>query len=239
MAAEVVHGCESHFRQPLKTKGFFAEVDFAEVPYSFTVFLPFRRVRGGRMWWAPWHALTEVEVAPAGALFHPLRFPLGVAFRVCGVVRRALCVVALGVGVGVAGSGGLGGSGGKRVGASAGVAAVAGSHGRSRARPKSALTRKVGGRLYTRHPGEEVAGRWGRWILVHVPSWSRGGYQSYKLFLDKKSERRRLWHVSVKNGLPYGGVFIAHLAANHPDALEWAVNQMEVHERELQSEAEG
>lgn len=143
----------------------------------------------------------------------------------------------MGVGVLV---GRVSGSGaGERVGVSAGGAAMAGPHGRSRARPETVLTRRVGGRLYTRHPGEEVAGRWRRWILVHVPSWSRGGYQSYKLFLDKKSERRRLWHISVKDGVPYGGVFIAHLAANHPDALEWAVYQMEVHERELQSEAEG
>ena len=183
-----------------------------------------------------WHASTEVEVAPAGALFHPpLRgFPLGVALSVV-----ALGVVALGVEGGVAGSGGLGGSGGKRVGASAGGAAMAGSRGRKRAGPKSALTRKVGGRLYTRHPGEEVAGRWGRWILVHVPGWSRGGYQSYKLFLDRKAERRRVWHISVRDGLPYGGVFITHLAANHPDALQWAVNQMGRHEYGIQSEGEG
>ena len=82
--------------------------------------------------------------------------------------------------------------------------------------------RMIGGRLYKQYEQERVIAKDGRWILVLVPEWCRDGWSSFKLFYDYKPARKRVWHLAAKAGRVTGGVFIAHLERNHPDALYWA-----------------
>ena len=119
-------------------------------------------------------------------------------------------------------------------GAGDGAATTAGRRGRRSAGTR--MTRKVAGRVYKRYPGEAVVGTDRKWILVHVPEWSRGGWQSFKLFLNDRVASRRLWHLAVCGGRVSGGEFVTHLTANYPSALDWAVSKMREHERGLQSE---
>jgi len=84
------------------------------------------------------------------------------------------------------------------------------------------LSRMIGGRAYMRHDGEVDVAKKDRWVLVHVPEWSRDGWKSYKLFLDDAKARKKVWHLAHKDGRITGGAFITNLMENHPDALQWA-----------------
>jgi hypothetical protein len=86
--------------------------------------------------------------------------------------------------------------------------------------------RMIGGRFYKRFELESEYARRDRWLLVLVPEWCRDGWSSFKLFYDYKPARKRIWHLAVKNGRVTGGAFITNLEKHHPEALQWAIDQL-------------
>jgi len=83
--------------------------------------------------------------------------------------------------------------------------------------------RLVGGVKLTRRSSERMIARDGDWILIEVAEWSKGGWTSCQLYLDRKA-KKNMWQVGVKNGRSAKNRSVKLLEEHHPDRLQWVLD---------------
>ena len=101
-----------------------------------------------------------------------------------------------------------------------------GSGGDSASPQKVGLRRLVGGRWMHRHEGEQDIGRDEEWLLVRCPHWCRDGWNSLKVYRDKRG-RKRCWYVGVKDGRMARNSDAELLALHHADRVEGVIAQVD------------
>lgn len=97
--------------------------------------------------------------------------------------------------------------------------------------------RAVGGKLYNRLPSEVTVAEKGEWILVAVPELDEDGWCNFKIFVDSKAHRKRMWPTGVKDGRVARGPWIERQMAKHDGLYVWASLRMKAYEERARSKA--
>ena len=93
--------------------------------------------------------------------------------------------------------------------------------------------RIVGGRKYNQRPSETIIAKKGKWILIAVPEWhTADGWFSFKVFVDDKRYKKRLWQAGVRQGKIAREKWIKELMQPHKGLFDWATTQMRYYERD-------
>lgn len=83
---------------------------------------------------------------------------------------------------------------------------------------------RYGDRNYLRVEGQALISQDGHWHLVLVPEWTRDGWLSFKLYLNRKA-KKNLWHIGVKDGQAAKSRESYALSVQHPGRLDWVIAQ--------------
>jgi hypothetical protein len=79
-----------------------------------------------------------------------------------------------------------------------------------------------GGRRFVRDDGECVAARNGDWVLVRKAD--KQGWVNFRLFLDRRSVKRRQWYVSAKDGEVLETKCVLNLRDKRPEGFDWVAD---------------